>query len=337
MIDVHLNDHCAFARNESPMIVESHHELLAQVASMYYEREMTQNAIAADLGLSRVKIYRLLKQARAEQVVQITVNWPTKRDTALESALEQTFGLDKALVLNTTSRADVATLQRLGQLGAAYLEGILADGSTMAVCLGRTSFETIRAISPVFQAKVRVAQAVGSMPFAMQELDSATLARELAQKLGGDVLYLTSPLMGDTVQASRVIRNQRGIQRTLTVAREANVALTGVGNLDPTISGFSQGGFISAEELRTFTAAGAVGDMAGQIYTVNGSLYPCEYNERVIGITLEDLKQIPTTVAVALGREKGQAILGGLRTGAINVLCTDGEAAHRTLQLNSRS
>jgi DNA-binding transcriptional regulator LsrR (DeoR family) len=217
------------------------------------------------------------------------------------------------------------------------LEGILADGSTMAVCLGRTSYETIQAISPIFQAKVRVAQAVGSMPFALQALDSATLARELAQKLGGDVLYLTSPLMGDTVQASRVIRNQRDIQRTLTVARAANVALTGVGNLDPAISGFSQGGFISAAELSTFIAEGAVGDMAGQIYTANGNLYPCEYNERVIGITLEDLEQIPTTVAVAMGREKGQAILGGLHTGAINVVCTDDEAARRTLQLNSRS
>ncbi len=72
------------------MIEDSHHELLAQIGSMYYEQEMTQNAIAAQLGLSRVKIYRLLKQARAEQVVQISINWPIQRETELEQSLKQT-------------------------------------------------------------------------------------------------------------------------------------------------------------------------------------------------------------------------------------------------------
>ncbi len=183
------------------------------------------------------------------------------------------------------------------------------------------------------QAKVRVAQAVGSMPFTMQELDSATLARELAKKLGGQVLYLTSPLMGDSVEASRVIRSQRDIKHTLVAAREADVALTGVGNLDPAISGFHKAGFIRADELAALTAAGAAGDMAGQIYTLDGELHPCEYNQRVIGITLAELKQIPTVIAVAIGPAKAKAILGGLRTGAIDVLCIDEEAAAEVLRL----
>lgn len=316
------------------MLDDTHHELLAQVATLYYEQEMTQNAIAAQLGLSRVKIYRLLKQAKEEQVVQISISWPLRRDAELEQQLQQTFELKEALVLKSSAQNGASTLQRLGQMSARYLERTLVDGSTMAVCLGRTSYETIHAISPGFQAQVRVAQAVGSMPFAMQQLDSATLARELAHKLGGEVLYLTSPLMGDTIEAGRVIRNQRDIKHTLEVAESADVALTGIGNLDPAISGFSQAGFINADELTALTADGAIGDMAGQIYTLAGTLHPCEYNQRVIGITLETLKQIPITIAVATGQEKAPAILGGLRTGAINVLCTDDKAASAVLKLN---
>jgi len=156
--------------------------LLAQISSMYYEQGMTQNEIASQLGLSRVKIYRLLKQAKEEQVVQITINWPIKRHAQLEQALKQTFGLKEALVLATASQDPVSALQRLGQLGARYLEQVLKDGTTMAVCLGRTTYEVVNAIRPGFQAKVRVAQAIGSMPFAMRELDSAALARQLAQK-----------------------------------------------------------------------------------------------------------------------------------------------------------
>lgn len=312
----------------------NHHDLLAQVAWMYYDQELTQNDIATQLGLSRVKIYRLLKQARTEGVVQISINWPIQRDPALETALVQAFGLKEALVLKMLPPHRVPSLQPLGQLAAQYLERVLSDGATMAVCLGRSTYEAINAISSTFQAKIRVAQAMGSMPFSMQEVDSATLARLLAHKLGGEVLYLSAPLMADSVADAGVLRNQREIKRVLQAAHEAEVALLGIGNLDPATSGFIKAGFISPEELAGLTATGAVGDVAGQIYTLQGTLHPGEFNRRMIGITLDELRQIPTTIAVASGQAKARAILGGLRTGAINVLCTDDNAAREVLKLN---
>lgn len=312
---------------------ESEHEQLAQIASMYYEQEMTQSAIAEQLGLSRVKVYRLLKKAKAEQVVQITIDWPVKRDSQLEQSLCQTFGLIEALVLRTTPRDRVPALQRLGQLGARYLEQILKDGMTLTVCLGRSTYEVINAIHPNFQVRVNVAQAMGSMPFALHELDSAALARQLAHKLGGEVLYLSSPLMADSPDAAEVLRNQQGIKRTLMAARAADAALLGIGNLDPTTSGFVRAGFITPEELRALADAGAVGDMAGQFFSITGELHPCEYNQRVIGLTFEELRRIPITIAVAMGREKNRAILGALRTGIINVLCTDDRAASDVLSM----
>ncbi len=313
---------------------ESHHELLAQTASMYYEQGMTQNAIANKLGLSRVKVYRLLKEAKAEQVVQITINWPIERHNQLEETLKESFGLKDALVLKTSPQNHSPVLQRLGQLGARYLEQVLKDGTTMAVCLGRSTYEVINAVRPGFQAKVRVAQALGSMPFAMQELDSSALARQLAQKLGGDVLYLSSPIMADSAEAADVLRSQQGIEHTLSAARMADVALVGIGNLDPATSGFVKAGFITPEELTQLAANGAVGDVAGQIFTLSGELHPCEYTKRVIGIAFDELCRIPNTIAVAMGLEKSKAILGCLRTCIINVLCTDDRTASEVLSLN---
>ena len=295
---------------------------------------MTQNAIANQLGLSRVKVYRLLKEARAEQVVEITVNWPIQREPGLEAALAQTFGLKEALVLQSTTPDSSLALHRLGQLGARYLENTLTGGATLAVCLGRSTYEVINAIRPGFQARVRVAQAIGSTPFTMQALDSATLARHLAQKLGGEVLYLSSPLMADSVEAAEILRRQPDINRALQAARQADVALLGIGNLNPETSGFVKAGVITSTELAELIANGAAGDIAGQIFNNNGQLHSCPFNQRVIGITLAELSLIPTTIAVAAGREKAQAILGGLRSGAVNVLCTDADAAIEVLRLN---
>lgn len=313
---------------------EGHHELLAQVASMYYEQDMTQNEIATELGLSRVKIYRLLKQARANQVIQIKIDWPATRDKSLEEALRQQFGLKEALVLQTTYRHHTPLLQRLGQLGARYLERTLEDGMTLAICLGSSTYHVVNSISPAFRAKIRVTQAMGSMPFAFQELDSAALARQLAQKLGGDVFYLSSPFMADSPEAAETLRRQRDIKHTLAAARQADVALVGIGNLDSATSGFVKAGSISPDQLAALVADGAVGDMAGQIFTLAGELHPGGYNQRIIGLTLAELRQIPLTMAVARGPEKVKAILGGLRTSAIKVLCTDDQTASAVLSLD---
>jgi DNA-binding transcriptional regulator LsrR (DeoR family) len=315
------------------MIDDSHRNLLAQIAAMYYEQELTQNEIARQLGLSRVKVYRLLKQAKAEEVVQITINWPIERDLEIEKVFTERFGLKETLILKTGSSNHTPTLQLLGQLGSYYLEQVLTDGSTMTVCLGRSTYEVINAIRPGFQAKVRVAQAMGSMPFTMQELDSATLANRLAQKLGGEVLYLSSPFIADSPEAADVMRRQRDIERTLAAARQADVALLGIGNLDPAISGFVEAGFITSDELTALNATGAVGDMAGQIFTISGDLHTCDYNQRVIGITFDELCQIETTIAVAAGKDKAKAILGALRTCIIKILCTDDQTAKEILKL----
>jgi DNA-binding transcriptional regulator LsrR (DeoR family) len=148
------------------------------------------------------------------------------------------------------------------------------------------------------------------------------------------VLYVSSPVLADSPEAAEVLRSQQEIERTLAAARAADVALVGIGNLAPTTSGFVKAGFISPAELARLTADGAVGDVAGQIFTKDGRLHPCQFNRRLIGITFEELCKIPMTIAVAMGPEKTGAILGCLRTCTIKVLCTDDQTAGEVLALN---
>jgi DNA-binding transcriptional regulator LsrR (DeoR family) len=315
----------------------AHHDLLARVASLYYDESRSQDDIGKALGLSRVKVYRLLKEAREAGVVQIIIRWPIRREAALERALVERFGLKDALVLDSSGDAPAeARLRNIGQLGAQYLEGVLRDGCTLAVCLGRSTAEVVNALSPQRHARVRVAQAVGSIPSSMQAYDGATIGRMLAQKLGGDVLYLLSPLMADSPQAADVIRRQAQVRETLDAARQADVALVGIGNLDPAHSRVVEAGFISKDELAELIAHGAAGDMAGLLFTREGKAHPTRHNKRVIGVTLEELARIPTVLAVAAGGEKGEAILGALRSKACNVLCTDAGTAAAILDLARR-
>ncbi len=53
--------------------------LLLEVAQRYWEQRRTQEEIGHELNLTRWKVGRLLEEARAEGIVQITVVRPRAR------------------------------------------------------------------------------------------------------------------------------------------------------------------------------------------------------------------------------------------------------------------
>lgn len=78
----------------------------------------------------------------------------------------------------------------------------------------------------------------------------------------------------------------------------------------------------------------AVGNIAWRIFDQDGKVHPGSFNERIIGLSIDDLKNIPVTIAVAGGVEKARVILGALHSKVINVLCTDDKAATAILELS---
>jgi DNA-binding transcriptional regulator LsrR (DeoR family) len=75
-----------------------------------------------------------------------------------------------------------------------------------------------------------------------------------------------------------------------------------------------------------------VGDIALRFFDQIGCPVQSEIDNRVIGITFEQLKCTPRVVGIAGGPEKFQAIRGALRGKLINVLITDSVNAEKLLQ-----
>ena len=68
-------------------------ERMLNVAHMYYERDMTQNQIAKELGISRPLVSLLLTEARNCGLVTITINDVQSREQLAAKRLESCFGL----------------------------------------------------------------------------------------------------------------------------------------------------------------------------------------------------------------------------------------------------
>jgi len=88
-------------------------EAMAEVARLYYVRELTQQQIAHRLGVSRFKVLRLLEQARAEGVVRFEIDEPVPVLDDLSRRLEERFGVTAVVVERDVARAAANLLPRL--------------------------------------------------------------------------------------------------------------------------------------------------------------------------------------------------------------------------------
>ena len=309
-------------------------ELLAQVASLYYEDNLTQDEIARRIGTSRSTISRMLQDAREAGVVEITVHYPWRTVPEIEDALRARFGLRQARVLSGQGRPYEEILRGLGALAARYVETILREDAILGISWGVAVHSTVRALRPDRRLPITVAQMVGAVGEGDPLIDGPELARLLAGAYGGRYRHLHAPLLVEDVHARDVLMQEPRIRETLALARRADVALVGIGAPGTQVYSLLRAGYLDQEVMAQLQAQGVVGDICARHYDAQGRELDIDLNRRIVGIELEALHHIDQVIGVAGGEAKATAILGALRGGHINVLVTDDAAASRILALD---
>src|SRR5262249_13524523 len=154
-------------------------ELMTRVATLYYLEDYTQAEIAAKLGILRAKVGRLLKRARAEGVVEITIHPHPAMNLNLEAALSERFGLQHVFLAGDH---DEPVFQRalVAQAAAHYLSRILADGQTIAVGMGRNVGAIPDYLVPAPTRMATFVSALGGSPQIDQPTNPNDIARRLA-------------------------------------------------------------------------------------------------------------------------------------------------------------
>ena len=173
-------------------------ELLASIASMYYEENLSQADIAARTGYSRSMISRLLNEARTEGVVEIRIRYPLCRRTDLEPELQDLLGLALVRVLTSGTTRYEERLRRLGSLAAQLVTELVHDNMTIGVSWGSALWETVNALRPGLHAGVHVVQMIGALGTPDPDIDGPELARRLARTMTGRYSTFPAPLVVDS-------------------------------------------------------------------------------------------------------------------------------------------
>jgi DNA-binding transcriptional regulator LsrR (DeoR family) len=308
-------------------------EQLARVAHMYFVEERSQDEIAAEFGTTGSNVSRMLKQARELGIVRVQIEFPTKRHEQLELELEHRFELADVRVLALEAGAD--PLPGVGRLAARWLRDTLQDGQVLGLGWGTTLQAVAQAMDGGPSRDVEVVQLMGGLSAIALASTGQELTRTFAERLGAHHRYLHAPALFASAERLSAMLDEPSIGAALDAARAADVALVGIGTA-------RRGSFIalvqdfelSPSERRRLQASGAAGDLCGRFYDLSGTEVPNPVANRVLAVSLDDLRGIPTVAAVAASREKASGILGALRGRLVDVLVCDEHAAQAVLELD---
>lgn len=313
--------------------------LAGRVARLFFEQQLTKVDISTRLGISRFRIARLIERALREGIVRIEFRDRPAQERTLGHAIEERFGIDRCVVAAASQDAVGAA----AHLCADLVDGLLADGDVIGIAWGSTIARVVSLMPSRRGGRIDVVQLAGNSAAMDEGTAAGDLTRAFAQRVGGRAHVLHAPTFVESPSLRAALADEPEIAAAINLFDELSLALVGIGSLTSTAavsdlddpagvdldlnSSLVRSGALKAPDIGRLVAAGAVGDLLVHGFDTTGRFVVPELGARAMAIGVEQLRRVPSVIAVAAGEAKAPAISAALRTGVIRILVTDAEAA----------
>ncbi|HDI3211638.1 TPA: sugar-binding transcriptional regulator [Vibrio cholerae] len=322
--------------SQIPEISVESTDLLTEIAISYYQDGATQEEISKKYTISRAKVGRLLKQARDEGIVEITVKYHPVFSAKIEQRLIERFGVRRALIALDQPN-DEAQRQQVAGLVSNYLTSTLKNGMVVTVGQGRNVSAVAHHVGVITPRDCKFVCSIGGIHPRGGMFNADHICRQLAKKYGGSSETLYAPAYAENPEQKRVFMQNSTVKQTLDLARKADIALVGIGDMSENSYMVDLGWFTPEEVVQSRLNQGVVGDFAGHdFFDVHGRIANTVMNDRVIGLGIDEFRPIAEVIAIAAENSKPLALLGALRTGAIDVIATSVSNALTVLNLDEQ-
>ncbi len=306
--------------------------VLANAALLYYKEGLTQNEIALRLGVSRPTVINYLRLAREQNIVDIRINGASFAVSSLSKELRDKYGLVDVYVAEfgpdrRSPTANLSTLrnQHVARVGAMALHEILQPGDVVGVAWGETIHFLAEEVPRRKIADLTVCQMIGSMTSPLISTAESCAIR-ISSRLSADCYTLHAPAILTTPELAEALRNEPVIRTQLEKFNSFDRTIFSVGNCDADTH-IVQTSITSKSEFDWYTAQGAVGVLCGRFIDDDGNHIIGQMDDRMIGITLSEVKSKGSGVLVAGGPAKLNAIRATLKGGYVSHLVVDDDTA----------
>jgi DNA-binding transcriptional regulator LsrR (DeoR family) len=297
------------------------------IARQYFLEGRSKVEIAAELGISRYKVARILDACLADGLVKIEITAPDAVDPELSQALAHRFGLKHAVVVGAAQSDPPALRRAVGHAAAALLSELVTESDVLGVAWGRTLDSMASALTSL--ARCRIVQMTGVT--GAVDANSINLVRRLTEVSGGIAYPIYAPLLIAESVAADALRRQPGIVAATSRFGEITTAAVAVGSWDA--EGSQLYPLLSRDDHAGLARRQVAAEVCSILLDGTGSPVDSDINRRTVAIRAEQLRRIPEVIAVAGGESKAAAILAVIRGGLATSLVTDDTAARRLLAL----
>jgi DNA-binding transcriptional regulator LsrR (DeoR family) len=305
-------------------------DLKIKVAKMYYIEGLSQERISKEIHISRPSVSRMLQACVKEGIVQIKIDEVSSFGKELGKRIVETYGISEAIIVPQSYSAE-ADKEKVGQAAASYIESLLSSGMLIGIAWGTTIHSIVKNIKPGGFVKADVIQLLGGTGNKTNDTDANMMTLALSKALNGDSYILQAPFMVQSKILRDLLMEEPHVKNHFQKIKSTDLAIIGLGSTKPELSAQFRSGHINIEDSEKLISEGAVGDICGSYIDINGHRCHSSLSDRMIAISLEDLKRIPNVIGVAAGEKKADIIVGALRGRYIDVLITDEKAAASVL------
>ncbi len=304
---------------------------IVKIATMYYEEGLTQAEIARQRGVSRSLISKILMDAKNEGIVKIIINSENAYTTSLERRLEQQFNLKNVIIIDSFNLSHDEIKKMASQQAALYLNSIVEDYRSIGISWGNSLRGLVDHFPFINHPDVTVVPLIGGLSDDYFDIQSNQLSYDLARKMRGKAKYLYAPALVSNQLLHEELSNNRAIQSVLEEGRFVELALIGISSLDQETN-MRRIGYLSVEDVSELTEKDVVGVINSRFFDETGTEVEADINQNVLGVSLNDFKQIPLVMTVVYGDRKAEAVKTALENQLINVLVTTDTLAEKILE-----
>lgn len=299
---------------------------IIRVAKKYYELHMGQLEIAQEEGVSKSTISRMLQKAVDLGYVKVTIDAPIESVKEMEDKLKNIFHLKEIFVSPNLVDDEEINLRDTCRALANNLDHYIEDHTVVAVSWGKTLNCLAKQIQPLKAKDIKVVQLNGGVAKSASSTGASQIVDALTMAGHGIGYMFPVPAIVDSKLTSDILQEETQVKNVLTLAKKAEVSIFSIGALSKD-SILYEVGYLKDEDFLALEEKEAVGDIASRFFDINGAIALNELNDRVVGFRLEELKEKEWAIAIAVGINKINALIGALRGGFMNVLYTDEKTA----------
>lgn len=300
-----------------------------KIAKMYYEENLGQKAIADELNISRPTVSRQLQFAKDMGIVNITIHDPYEKSEELALLIKEKYNLNSVIIKEVSSDKNEIVLNAISEAAAEFLHDNVKNNDVVGISWGKTMYQTANFMKPTNLTGVKTIQLKGGISYSNIKTNAHETLSLFAKSFNSIPRDLPVPVIFDNKQVKKLVSEDRHIKGILNMATECNVAIYTTGTVRDDALLFKLGFFSDDEEKRLKHEA--VGDICSRFYNKKGKIADVWVDDRTMGVTLDTLQKIPTSILVAGGKHKVDAIRGALAGGIPNVLITDSITAKQLI------